>query len=193
MGLLSRIRRRLRPSDDGVDPPAGSASQDAGNTELGTNRLPDGTVLERCLVVDLATIQAVLAPGQRDQLRFFYVAGRHDEAAHDLHELRELHLYYSQLVDLRSIAWDLDPDVGIADSVRDAALAVDAFHRDHGLTWQSLVYDGRGGGLGDAIGLGDTALPRVQLVGRDGTVRFDRTGPWKDDDRRRLELLLTGR
>lgn len=180
MGLLSRLRDRLRP------PPPPDLRQVA-HTELGGARLADGTVLERCLLVDADALRATLdAP--RDRLVFHFRAAD-PGSAHDLHELRELHLYYSKHADLLSVALDLEGGGAVAP----AGLAVDAFHRDHGLTWQSLLYDGRAGALPDLPGRRGEVLPQVALLRADGTVAFHRAGPWAEGDRPRLELLLTGR
>lgn len=186
MGLLTRLRRRLRP-----DAPSGAASDTTAghttaHTELGSARLPDGTVLERCVLASAADLRSSLAPG-RDRLLFVYRAAD-PASAHDLHELRELHLYYSKHADLVSIAADLQPGSPAAA----AGLAVDAFHRDHGLTWQSLLYDGAAGPLHDLLGL-DPGLPQVSLLAADGSRPFHRVGPWLPGDRQHLELLLTDR
>ncbi len=168
MALLDRLRARLRRPPPPADP---------SRTEMGSERLADGTVLERCVVVDGAGLQRALTAPGRTRLVFHFLA-RDPASAHDLHELRELHLYYSAHFDLVSVAWDLalDPDLPRAGA------AVDAFHRDHGLTWQSLLV------RGEAV---PDALPLLRLIDGQDRLRHERLGAWGSGDRPLIERLLT--
>lgn len=168
MPLLDRLRARFRRPTFATDP---------SRTEMSTERLADGTVLERCIVVDGAGLQRALSAPGRTRLVFQYRA-TDPASAHDLHELRELHLYYSAHFDLVSVAWDLALD---GDLPR-AGAAVDAFHRDHGLTWQSLLVQGQAP---------PDTLPALRLVDGQDRLRHERLGAWEPGDRPLIERLLT--
>lgn len=168
MALLDRLRARLRRPTPVADP---------SRTEMGTERLADGTVLERCVVVDGAGFQRALNATGRTRLVFHFQAAD-PASAHDLHELRELHLYYSAQFDLVSVAWDLALDA----SVPRAGAVVDAFHRDHGLTWQSLLVQGE---------TPPATLPLLRLIDGQDQLRHERVGAWEWGDRPLIERLLT--
>lgn len=103
----------------------------------------------------------------------------------DLPDLRELHLFWAHHVDFIAVAWEMATS---SVTPGQAAAAVDAWHRDYGLTWRSLVPERAAGSPGDM--LEQPTLPQVILRDADDVVLFHRVGPLEPDDRARLALLL---
>ena len=174
--LLGRIRRVLgAQSDAEVTPPDPGASQ-----------LPDGTVLERCLWVSHAELQTLAVHQGRPQL-IIHWSSQVPACADDLPELRELHLFWAHSVDYIAISWDL---VNTNITASQAATAVDAWHRDYGLTWHSLLVDGTEGSPVDLLGLAEERFPQVIFKDRTGTVLFHQIGPMDAENRARLPDLF---
>ena len=178
MGLLDRIRRRLRPARATPQPPP---------AEPGLRKLADGTVLERCRWVSAPELVSLLTPQGHPQLHIHWREA--PDCAEDLPDLRELHLFWAHHADFIGVCWDR---VGAEPAPAPAASArqVDAWHRAYGLTWESLVLDGAGPPPLEALGLADLTLPQVILRGADGTVLFHRVGTFEEGDRARLALVL---
>ncbi|MFT4977166.1 MAG: hypothetical protein ACI8S6_003071 [Myxococcota bacterium] len=178
MGLLDRIRRRLRPQ------PTPKPKPEPGR------RLPDGTILERCRLVTTAELTTLLTPQGTPQLHIHWRVD--DDCAHDLPDLRELHLFWAHHATFIGICWEhtlTTPRPPLSESAR----AVDAWHRDYGLTWESLLLDGAGPPPQEAAGRIEPTLPQVILRGADGVVLFHRVGRLEEADRARLALVLRER
>ncbi|MFT5680602.1 MAG: hypothetical protein ACI8RZ_001508 [Myxococcota bacterium] len=175
--LLNRLRRTL-----GGSPPTPAAA----DTEPGTTRLPDGTLLERCRYVTAADLHALTTNRAHPQL-FIHWSSATPACADDLPTLRELHLFWAHHIDFIAIAWELSTTDA---TPTQAATAVDAWHRDYGLTWRSLLLDRAAGSPGTLLNLSDSTLPQVILIDAAGTVLFHRIGPLEEADRARLGLLL---
>ena len=176
-GRRQRILGRLRSLRRSNRSPAPSS-------EPGTTALPDGTLLERCLWVTGDEL-AVLTKNRAHPQLFIHWASSSPECIHDLPDLRELHLFWAHHVDFIAVAWEM---AAAPVTPAQAAGAVDAWHRDYGLTWRSLVPDGAAGAPSDMLAV--PTLPQVILRDADDAVLFHRVGPLEPDDRARLALLL---
>ena len=174
--LLKRLRRRL-----GASPTAPEAS-----AEPGITRLPDGTLLERCLWVTGDELLVLTKNRAHPQL-FIHWSTSAEGCADDLPDLRELHLFWAHHVDFIAVAWEMSTTSA---TPTQAATAVDAWHRDYGLTWRSLLVDGTAGSPASLLNLSEPTLPQVILCDATGAVLFHRIGPLQPDDRARLALLL---
>ena len=152
--------------------------------EPGTTQLPDGTVLERCRWVTAAELAVLMQNRGHPQL-FIHWASAEPDCIEDLPDLRELHLFWAHHVDFIAVAWELSTT---SCTPAQAAAAVDAWHRDYGLTWPSLVPEQAAGAPGDLLAV--PTLPQVILRDASDTVLFHRVGPLEPDDRARLALLL---
>ncbi|MDG1483375.1 MAG: hypothetical protein P8R54_27540 [Myxococcota bacterium] len=176
--ILHRLRRTLR----GAAPPEPAPA----DTEPGTTLLPDGTLLERARYVTAEDLQLLTQHRSHPQL-FIHWSSAEPACADDLPTLRELHLFWAHHVDFIAIAWELSTTTV---PLQQAAAAVDAWHRDYGLTWRSLLVARSAGSPGELLSLSAATLPQVILVDAAGAVLFHRVGPLQDADRARLGLLL---
>jgi len=154
--------------------------------ELGTTRLADGTILERCVWVDGQAL-AGLTNGRNHPRLFIHWSTTEPDCIHDLPDLRELHLFWAHHVDFLAICWD---QTTTEVSPSKTATAVDAWHRDYGLTWRSLIPDRSAGDPTALFALADDTLPQVILYDAEENLLFHRVGPLDDHDRARLALLL---
>ena len=170
--LLRRLRRHRAP-------PAAPASP-------GRTRLDDGTVLERCVWVTATELHALTQNQQHPRL-FIHWSTASEDCVHDLPDLRELHLFWAHHVDFLAICWDQSI---CQRPPQQTATAVDAWHRDYGLTWQSLVPAHNAGTAASLFGLQEVVLPQVLLYDSDENLIFHRIGPLAPGDRGQLALLL---
>ena len=130
--------------------------------------------------------QATASQGQPQ----LFIHWRSDEAdcIVDLPYLREVHLFWAHHVDYVAICWDRVQEKASDPAV--VAQAVDAWHRDYGLTWDSLIYDGQAGPLDQVHCIAGEALPQFVLVDGQGEVVFRRSGPFSPDEHIELRQLL---
>lgn len=182
MSRRTRILRRLRRTLSGA-PPSSTPPDDA---RPGTTRLPDGTFLERCRYVTAAELRTLTTNHGHPQL-FIHWSSAEPTCADDLPDLRELHLFWAHHVDFIAVAWELSTTSA---TLPQAAAAVDAWHRDYGLTWHSLLVAREAGTPRVLMGLEGSTLPQVILIDAAGDTLFHRVGPLQEADRARLGLLL---
>lgn len=170
--LISRLRRRGAPPEAPASP--------------GRTRLDDGTVLERCVWVTAAELHT-LTQNQHHPRLFIHWSTASEGCVHDLPDLRELHLFWAHHVDFLAVCWD---QTTCQRPPSKTATAVEAWHRDYGLTWQSLVPDHTAGTATSLFDLQEDTLPQVLLYDADGRLLFHRVGPLNTSDRGQLALLL---
>ena len=172
--LLARLRRR--------------ASAPEAPDRPGRTRLADGTRLERCVWVNATELRA-LTQGRSHPRLFIHWSTASAGCVQDLPDLRELHLFWAHHVDFLAVCWD-QATAPTPPTPGQTATAVDAWHRDYGLTWQSIVPERAAGTPASLFGLTETELPQVLLYAPDETLLFHRVGPLDPSDRARLALLL---
>ena len=179
-GRRTRVLNRLRSTLTREAPAVPAA------VEPGTTRLADGTLLERCRWVTGDELRTLSRHRDHPQL-FIHWSSAVSACADDLPDLRELHLFWAHHIDFIAVAWEMST----TDSTpTQAGMAVDAWHRDYGLTWHSLLVDGAAGSPGTVLGLTEKTVPQVILKDAAGVVLFHRVGPLEPADRARLGLLL---
>ena len=179
VGHPKRILRRLREHLRSQRPES--------EVSLGRTTLPDGTVLERCVWMNRDDLERATTASGQPQLLIHW---RTDEAdcIRDLPELREIHLFWAHHVDFVAICWDR---VGESPPEPTAlAAAVDAWHRDYGLTWTSVIYDGETGSSESFHHIPSEPLPQVVLIDGRGEVAFQRTGPFAPNEHIELRQIL---
>ena len=173
--ILRKLTRRLR------------SRRSPSEASLGQTTLPDGTVLERCVWMNPAELEQATMPSGQPQL---FIHWRTDEAdcIHDLPELREIHLFWAHHVDFVAICWDRVSESPAQPAA--VAAAVDAWHRDYGLTWTSLIYDGEVKTPETFHHSPGEPLPQVILIDSRGEIAFKRVGIFAPDDHIKLRQIL---
>lgn len=149
----------------------------------GRAALDDGTPLERVARVAVVDVAPLLVPTDRRLRLVHHWAAARPDSADALPYLRDLHLGWAQSVDFVGVCWD----VALGAPAASAARAADAWHRDYGLTWRSVVVEGDASALAAAA---PASLPSVVLHDRDGVVVFDHTGAMGDEAGRALEDVV---
>ncbi len=149
----------------------------------GRAALDDGTPLERVARVAVVDVAPLLVPTDRRLRLVHHWAAARPDSADALPYLRDLHLGWAQSVDFVGVCWD----VALGAPAASAARAADAWHRDYGLTWRSVVVEGDASALAAAA---PASLPSVVLHDRDGVVVFDHTGAMGDEAGRALEAVV---
>ena len=173
--ILRRLRRRIR------------SKRPTESAEVGQRRLSDGTVLERCIWMNRQEIEQTTSPSGRAQLLIHW---RSDESAcvQDLPDLREIHLFWAHHVDYVAICWDRVSEN--PPTPPEVAATVDAWHRDYGLTWESVIFDGQGGALQGVHFDAEAAFPQMILVDGNGEVVFRRNGAFASGEHIQLRQWL---
>ena len=130
----------------------------------GRAELPSGLVLERSALAGAAEIlAAVRRPGRLVLVHHW--ATWAPAVEDDVPLLLELHLSWAQYVDFVGVGWEL---MVSNQSTEEAALSVDDFHRSFGLTWRTLIFQGRRGELREALRLRSELLPQTWLYDGEG-------------------------
>lgn len=155
---------------------------------LGHPRLSDGVVLERSALIGVEDLVAALRrPGRLTLVHHWATWAPAVEG--DVPILLELHLSWAQYVDFIGVGWELMSGRQVLD---EAALEVDAFHRDFGLTWRTLVVQGGRDALREAVQLRSEVLPQTWVRDRDGRVIYLQEGALDEDAGRQIEAAIRG-
>lgn len=155
-------------------------------TGTGRPELPSGRRLERSVLATVDEIaNATRRPGRLTLLHNWATWAPAVEA--DVPLLLELHLSWAQHVDFIGIGWEL---LSGSPALEDAALDVDAFHRDFGLTWRTLICQGTRDRLRDALHLRSELLPTTLLRDREGKIVFLQEGALDEQAIHELEAFI---
>jgi hypothetical protein len=176
MGRLRDLARKVAGRLTGASAPVWAPEPTAGR---GRAALDDGTPLERVARVAVVDVAPLLVPKDRRLRLVHHWAAARPDSADALPYLRDLHLGWAQSVDFVGVCWD----VALGAPAASAARAADAWHRDYGLTWRSVVVEG-------APSPTAAHVPSVVLYDRDGVVVFDHTGAMGDEAGRALEDVV---
>jgi hypothetical protein len=180
MGRLRDLARKVTGRLTGASAPVWAPEPTAGH---GRAALDDGTPLERVARVAVVDVAPLLVPTDRRLRLVHHWAAARSDAADALPYLRDLHLGWAQSVDFVGVCWD----VALGAPAASAARAADAWHRDYGLTWRSVVVEGDASALAAAA---PASLPSVVLYDRDGVVVFEHAGAMGDEAGRALEAVV---
>lgn len=151
---------------------------------LGSTALPTGVHLERSAFLPVAELaRAVARPRITLQHHWCTWVGG---AEGDVPLLLELHLAWAQYVDFIGVSWELTDGAGLTE----AGLAVDAFHRDFGLTWRSLIVQGSRDAIRASLRLPSEILPQTWVRDATGAVLYIQEGALDDRAAAEIEAVI---
>jgi hypothetical protein len=152
----------------------------------GRETLPSGRKLERSVLATVdEVVNATTRPGRATLLHHWATWAPAVEG--DIPLLLELHLSWAQHVDFIGVGWDLlsgGPDL------ETAALEVDAFHRDFGLTWRTIICQGTRDRLRDALHLRSEILPQTVLRDAAGKLLYQQEGALDEDAMLQMDHVI---